>query len=46
MNKLKLQLRQELVANENSYQDFCDSNIVNNFDQYMRTGHYNSSICV
>ena len=38
MNKLKQQLRQELIANKNFYQDFDDGNIVNDFDQYMRTG--------
>ena len=34
MNKLKQQLRQELIANNNFYHDFHD--IVNEFDQYMR----------
>ena len=45
MNKLEQQLRQELNANKNFYQDFHDDNIVNDFDQYMRTGQNNSSIC-
>ena len=45
MNKLKQQLRQELLANKNFFQDFHNSNIGNDFDQYIRTGQYNSSIC-
>ena len=30
---------------QNFYQDFHDGNNVNDFDQYTRTGQYNSSIC-
>ena len=37
MNKHKRQLRQELIVNKNFYKDFHDGNIVNDFDQYMRT---------
>ena len=38
-------MRQELIANKNFYPDFHDGNIVNNFDQHVRTEQYNSSIC-
>ena len=37
MNKLLQQLRQKLIASKNFYQDFHDSNVVNDFDQYIRT---------
>ena len=37
-NKLKQQLRQELIENKNFYQDFHDGNIINDFDQCMRIG--------
>ena len=46
MNKLKQQLRQELIANKTLILSrFSRCNIVNDFDQYMRTRQYNSSIC-
>ena len=38
MHKVKQQLRKELIASKNSYQDFHDGNIVKDFGQYMRTG--------
>ena len=38
-------MRLELIANKNFYQDLHDVHIVNDFDKYMRTGQYNSSIC-
>ena len=34
MNKLKQQLRQELITNKTFYPDFFNGNIVNDFDQY------------